>query len=96
MTFTVLLVRTRLPYIQCMTTTQPTIRLRMDIIKALRETKGLEADSALAAAMGVTQSSVSRVMRGKSQPGPRFIAGLCTALETPMNHLFAIDEGRAA
>lgn len=68
----------------------------MDIIQALRETKGLEADRDLAAAMGVNQSSVSRVLRGVSQPGPRFIAGLCTALQTPMNHLFAIDEGRAA
>lgn len=82
--------------VSVMTTTQPTIRLRMDIIQALRETKGLEADRDLAAAMGVNQSSVSRVLRGVSQPGPRFIAGLCTALQTPMNHLFAIDEGRAA
>lgn len=79
-----------------MSTTQPTIRLRMDIIEALRETKGLEADCDLAKAMRVNQSTVSRVLRGVSQPGPRFIAGICTALQTPMNHLFAIDEGSAA
>lgn len=79
-----------------MTTAQATIRLRMDTIAALREIKGLESDRDLAEAMRVTQSTVSRVMRGKSQPGPVFIAGLCTALETPMNHLFAIDEGKAA
>lgn len=79
-----------------MNTTQPSIRIRMDIVRALRETKNLESDKDLAAAMRVNQSSVSRVLRGISQPGPRFIAGLCTALEAPMHHLFAIDEGRGA
>lgn len=79
-----------------MKTSQPTIQLRMDTITALREIKGLEADRDLAAAMGLNPSSVSRVMRGVSQPGPRFIAGLCTALQTPMQHLFAIDEGDCA
>lgn len=79
-----------------MKTSQPTIHLRMDTITALREIKGLEADRDLAAAMGLNPSSVSRVMRGVSQPGPRFIAGLCTALQTPMQHLFAIDEGSHA
>lgn len=79
-----------------MSRTQPTLRLRHDVVKALRELRDLESDKALADAMGVNQSSVSRVLRGISQPGPRFIAGLCTALETPMNKLFVIDEGRAA
>lgn len=46
--------------------------------------------------MHVNQSSVSRVLRGVAQPGPRFIAALCVALETPINHLFAVDEGKAA
>lgn len=79
-----------------MNRTQPTLAVRMDIVKALREVKGLEADRDLAAAMGVNQSSVSRVLRGVSQPGPRFIASLCTALEAPMNHLFVVNEGRLA
>ena len=79
-----------------MSTTQPTLRLRKDVVAALRELKGLESDKQLAAAMGVNQSSVSRVMRGISQPGPRFIAGLCAALEAPMNKLFVVDEGTNA
>lgn len=79
-----------------MTTTQPTLVLRTDIIRALRETKGLESDKRLATAMGMDQSTLSRVLRGVSQPGPRFIAALCSALETPINHLFAVDEGRTA
>ena len=74
----------------------PTLRLREDIVAALRETNGLETDIDLAAAMGMSQSSISRVLAGKSQPGPRFIAALCTALQAPINHLFAVDEGGAA
>lgn len=79
-----------------MTAPQPTLRIRMEVVTALRELRDLESDKSLAAAMGVNQSSVSRVMRGISQPGPRFIAGLCAALEAPMNELFIVDEGRAA
>lgn len=79
-----------------MTNTQPTLVLRTEIIRALRETKGLESDKKLAVAMGVDQSTLSRVFRGVAQPGPKFIAALCAALETPINHLFAVDEGRAA
>lgn len=79
-----------------MSKTQPTLIVRMDVLNALRETNDLESDGALASAMGVDQSTVSRVLRGKAQPGPKFIAGLCVALKTPMNHLFAVDEGKAA
>ena len=67
--------------------------VRKDIVRALRETKGLESDKDLAAAMGIDPSSVSRTLRGVAQPGPKFIAALCVALETPINHLFAVDEG---
>ena len=77
-------------------TQAPTIRLRMHIIEVLRETKGLESDQDLADAMHINRSSLSRVMRGVSQPGPKFIAGLCTALEAPFPSLFEIDEGSDA
>lgn len=79
-----------------MNASHPTIRLRMDAIRELCEAKGLEAGQDLAAAMGVDQSSVSRVMRGVSQPGPRFIATLCAALEAPMQQLFTIEEGEVS
>lgn len=88
--------RTNPTYGYPMSTTQPTLRLRLDVVQALREVRELDSDKALAAAMGVNQSSVSRVLRGVSQPGPRFIAGLCTALEAPMNKLFVVDEGTFA
>lgn len=73
-----------------MNSPQATLRVRWDIVNALRETKGLEQDDALARAMHVNPSSVSRVTNGKQQPGPRFIAGLCRALNAKMDHLFKI------
>lgn len=79
-----------------MKTTQPTIRLKMATVQALREVRDLDTDKALAAAMGVNQSSVSRVLRGVSQPGPRFIAGLCLALGEPMHKLFVVEDREAA
>lgn len=76
-----------------------TISMRRDVVAALRETRDLEDDSKLAAAMGVHPSTVSRVMSGKSQPGPAFQAGLCIALGAKLDHLFrvsVVEEGVAA
>lgn len=82
------------------TTTQPrpTVRVRWDVVAALRELRGLESDAALAAAMGVHQSNLSRVTNGKQQPGPTFMAALCLALDAKLNNLFEVvpDQGSAA
>ena len=82
--------RTCAAYGFLMTETQATLRVRWHIVSALRETRGLEDDGALARAMGVNPSSVSRVTNGKQQPGPRFIAGLCAALNAKMTDLFEV------
>lgn len=79
-----------------MDTTQPTITVRWQMVQALRETHGLETDAALATAMGIDQSTLSRVTSGKQQPGPKFMAALCIALGAKLDNLFAIDQGRAA
>ena len=73
-----------------MTSTQATLRVRWDVVNALREIKNLTDDGSLARAMGVNPSSVSRVTNGKQQPGPRFIAGLCIALNAKMTDLFEV------
>ena len=73
-----------------MTSTQATLRVRWDVVNALREIKNLTDDGSLARAMGVNPSSVSRVTNGKQQPGPRFIAGLCVALNAKMTDLFEV------
>lgn len=75
-----------------MNATQLTIQMRKDRVHVLREMRGMESDRDLAAAMHIDRGNVSRVFRGKQQPGPRFIAGLCTALEASMNDLFVIVE----
>ena len=74
----------------CMHRTQPALRVRWDVVDALREVRGLEDDGKLAEAMGVNRSSVSRVAHGKQQPGPRFIAGLCLALGAKFENLFEV------
>ena len=79
-----------------MTSTQATLRVRWDVVNALREIKNLTDDGSLARAMGVNPSSVSRVTNGKQQPGPRFIAGLCVALNAKMTDLFEVVATEAA
>lgn len=70
--------------------TRHTIQVRWDVVAALRETHDLADDAALAAAMGIDKSTVSRVVNGKSQPGPRFQAALCVALGAKLDHLFRV------
>lgn len=84
----------------------PSLRIRWDIVSALRNMADLDSDQDLAAAMGVNVSTVSRVMRHKAEPGTRFLAGLAIALNVPLSNLVqitgtdgkpvAIDNGRRA
>ena len=49
-----------------------------------------------ATAMGISQASYSRVINGKQQPGTRFIAALCKALDVQPNAICEVVGGRAA
>lgn len=53
-----------------------TLRLREDQLDKIRKTAGLSTDASLAARMNMDPGTVSRVLRGKQTPGPRFIAAL--------------------
>ena len=75
-----------------MTNTQATLRLREDRVELLRQMRDLNTDYALAKAMGISQGNLSRTLRNKQQPGPKFIATLCTALGATQNDLFEIRE----
>jgi len=56
------------------------IKLRQDAFgEAMREA-GFPSARALAKAMSVNHSTVTRVMRGELQAGPEFIGGALTAL----------------
>jgi len=78
-----------------MSTTQPTLTVRWEMVNALREMRGLESDAKLAAAMGIDQSTVSRVTNGKQQPGPRFMAAMCLALGATLDNLFKVERTAA-
>lgn len=67
-----------------------TVRLRAsEFLDAARRAR-FTSDYALARAMGVNRSTVTRVLKGDLQPGPAFIAGAVTALSADFAHLFEI------
>lgn len=67
-----------------------TLRLKTEQLKKIRGWVGLKTDAALSARMGMDPGNVSRVLRGVQQPGPAFIAALCTALDADLDDLFEI------
>lgn len=72
------------------------LKLKTEMVSKIRGWKGLRTDSALAEAMGIDAGNLSRVLRGKQQPGPKFIAALCAALEAELDDLFEITTDDAA
>lgn len=67
-----------------------TLRLKTEMIAKIRGWKGLKTDAALAEVMGIDAGNLSRVLRGKQQPGPKFIASLCQALDAELDDLFEV------
>ncbi|MFD7658456.1 transcriptional regulator [Actinosynnema sp. NPDC059797] len=57
-----------------------TIALRTTEFTKLARLAGFRSDYALAKAMGLDRSTVTRVREGALQPGPAFIAGCLVAL----------------
>lgn len=56
-----------------------TLRLRAQQLAKYRKLAGITTDDALARRMGVDPATVSRVLRGKQEPGSKFIAALVAA-----------------
>lgn len=73
-----------------------TLHLRTESLGKIRRWKGLTTDAALAAAMDIDPGNLSRVLRGKQQPGPKFIAALCHALDAELADLFEVIPEEAA
>lgn len=59
-----------------------TLALRPEGLAKIRKLAKIEHDKELADRIGVDAATVSRVLTGKSAPGPRFIAGLIDAFGT--------------
>ncbi len=66
------------------------LRLKVEQLDKIRRWVGLTTDTALAEAMGIDAGNLSRVLRGKQQPGPKFIAALVTALKADLEDLFEV------
>ncbi|WP_276113054.1 helix-turn-helix transcriptional regulator [Gordonia sp. N1V] len=56
-----------------------TLRLNQPGLSKIRRLTGLDKDYAFAERIRVDSGTVSRVLTGKSAPGPRFIAGCIEA-----------------
>lgn len=67
-----------------------TLHLRTDNLAKIRRWKGISTDAQLAVAMGIDPGNLSRVLRGAQQPGPKFIAALCHALDAELGDLFEV------
>lgn len=72
-----------------------TLRLKTEMVTKIRGWKGLTTDTALAEQMGIDAGNLSRVLRGKQQPGPKFIASLCQALDAELGDLFEVIDDEA-
>jgi transcriptional regulator with XRE-family HTH domain len=67
-----------------------TLRLKTEQLSKIRRWKGLTTDASLAEIMQTDAGNLSRVLRGTQQPGPKFIAALCVALDAELADLFEI------
>lgn len=67
------------------------IRLRLSQYRKFSALKGWTTDEAAAEAIGVNPATVSRVRRGLTAPGERFIAGVLAAIpEVEFSDLFEV------
>lgn len=72
------------------------LRLKTDQLTKIRKWVGLTTDASLAARMGIDAGNLSRVLRGQQQPGPKFIAALCSSLDAELGDLFEVVDGEEA
>lgn len=66
------------------------IRLRRDAYAAWVARKGLGGETAQAECIGVSQSTLNRVLNGEVAPGERFIAQLLAATGAKFEKLFEV------
>lgn len=74
-----------------------TLRLRTDQLEKMRRLAGIQTDAALAERMGVDPATVSRVLKGKNSPGPKFMAALVSCFPGfDLDDLFEVVTDNAA
>lgn len=71
--------------------------LKAEALAEHRSRAGLDTSKDLAAALRVSEATLSRVSTGKAEPGPRFIAGLfATFPDAAVRDLFDIHVDEVA
>jgi transcriptional regulator with XRE-family HTH domain len=71
-----------------------TIRIRVGLLRRLRETRGIPSEEYLARLVGVDRSTLRRVDNG-AQPSGAFMAGLCDAFGLGLGEAFEVVSQRA-
>ena len=74
-----------------------TLRLRTVQVAKFRRLAGLDTDKALAERMQFDAGNLSRVLAGKQQPGPKFIAAIVAAFPgMDLDDLFEVVSAESA
>lgn len=74
-----------------------TLRLKTDQVAKYRRLAGLDTDKKLAERMQFDAGNLSRVLAGKQQPGPKFIAAIVAAFPgMDLDDLFEVVDGPTA
>lgn len=71
-----------------------TLSIDAERFEALRADQGLDLDKDLAMALGVSKSTVSRIVRGEAAPGVGFIAAALQTFPVKFEDIFEIVEKR--
>ena len=66
------------------------VRVRLEALDKIRARRGLRSRYALAKRLGVSQSTVGRVLDGAQAPGEQFIAATLHALDVPFDDVFEV------
>ena len=72
------------------------VRIRPDALSTIATAKGLRSRYALAKCLGVSQSTVGRVLDGEQWPGNEFIAATIKGLGIPFDVVFEVTGGDVA
>jgi len=72
------------------------VRIRPDALSKIATAKGLRSRYALAKCLGVSQSTVGRVLDGEQWPGNEFIAATINGLGITFDTVFEVIGGDVA
>lgn len=65
-----------------------TIAVDPKALQRLREQQGYDTDAALAEALGLHKGTISRVLNGKTDPGPAFISSVLLTFPVKFEDVF--------